>query len=94
MLNCYSNVLLTLPGMLVGGSAAVMSAAVSTTATATVNGFFPKNMKILRKVLKYANIDKPDDNFLPKLTINSMLFTIFVWLCGVYGGYKLLLCTS
>ena len=49
MLNCYSNVLLTLPGMLVGGSAAVMSAAVSTTATATVNGFFPKNMKILRK---------------------------------------------
>ena len=65
-----------------GGSAAVMSAAVSTTATATVNGFFPKNMKILRK----------NNNFLPKLSINSMLFTIvFVWLCGVY---KLLLCTS
>ena len=64
-----------------GGSAAVMSAAVSTTATATVNGFFPKNMKIWRK----------NNNFLPKLPTNSMLFTIFVWLCGVY---KLLLCTS
>ena len=62
----------------------MMSAAVSTTATATVNGFFPKNMKILRK----------NNNFLPKFSINSMLFTIFVWLCGVYGGYKLLLCTS
>ena len=54
MLNCYSNVLLTLPGMLVGGSATVMSAAVSTTATATVNGFFPKNMKILKKIIIFC----------------------------------------